>query len=205
MSAGTGTQIEKVPWIIESINKSRARYFENGSFYFRVSKLNGWDTFICGSLDLKPFGLVDLHTTPQHQWSKKIVNKNQYRQDWLESWWRPAVKIPSPDLFQLSCAEKVWYDELHVWPPHSLSRSNRFSCFFFKLRDSMLNRARWKYYNITQVAQNLLSHMFFKVYWILRWVCFLQFFALRTPSFAKLHFSFLSLLPSKIRSKSARK
>ena len=140
----------------------QARYFENGSFYFRVSQLNGWDT--CGSLDLKPFGLVDLHTTSQHHWSKKIVNKNQYWHDWLESWWRPAVKIPSPDLFQLSCAEKVWYDELHVWPPPPLSRSNRFSCFFFfKLRDSMLNRARWKYYNITQIAQNLLSHMFFNV------------------------------------------
>ena len=51
----------------------QARYFENGSFYFRVSQLNGWDT--CGSLDLKPFGLVDLHTTSQHHWSKKVENK----------------------------------------------------------------------------------------------------------------------------------
>ena len=69
----------------------------------------------------------------------------------------------------------------------------------------LYSRADWKYYNITQIAQNLLSHMFFKVYWILRWVCFLQFFDLRTPSFAKLHFSFWSLLPSEIRAKSAQK
>ena len=40
---------------------------------------------------------------------------------------------------------------------------------------------------------------------VLRLICFLHFFDLRTPYFAKLHFSFWSLLPYKIKAKSARK